>query len=88
MEGLGRRQDLYLVELRDGLKFASGNPITACRTRLVDPARRNPDKTPAFILTQFGLTKDNVKDKVKASGPLTLSIENDKAYAPSFVRTA
>ena len=27
------------------------------------------DKTPAFILTQFGLTKDNVKDKIKADRP-------------------
>ena len=31
------------------------------------------DKTPAFILTQFGFTKDNVKDKIKQTGRLTLS---------------
>jgi peptide/nickel transport system substrate-binding protein len=43
------------------------------------------DKTPAFILTQFGLTKDNMKDKVKQTGPLTLTLETDKAYAPTLV---
>jgi peptide/nickel transport system substrate-binding protein len=31
------------------------------------------------------LTKDNVKDKVKQTGPLTLTIETDKGYAPTLV---
>ena len=43
------------------------------------------DLSPAFILTQFGFTKDNVDQKVKATGPMTLSIETDKAYAPTFL---
>ena len=43
------------------------------------------DKSPAFILGQFGLTKDNVKDKVKQTGPLEMTIEVDKAYAPTLV---
>ena len=43
------------------------------------------DKSPAFILGQFGLTKDNVKDKIKQTGPLEFTIELDKAYAPTFV---
>ena len=43
------------------------------------------DKSPAFILGQFGLTKDNVKDKIKQTGPLEFTFEVDKAYAPTFV---
>jgi hypothetical protein len=43
------------------------------------------DKTPAFILTQFGFTKDNVKDKVRADRPADADAETDKAYAPTFV---
>ena len=43
------------------------------------------DKSPAFILGQFGLTKDNVKDKVKQTGPLEMTFEVDKAYAPTLV---
>ena len=71
--------------LKPGVKFASGNPLTA--EDVVFSLHRAVllDKTPAFILTQFGLSKDNVKDKVKASGPLALTIETDKAYAPTLV---
>jgi peptide/nickel transport system substrate-binding protein len=75
----------YSFELRPGLKFASGNPLTA--EDVVFSLQRAVllDKTPAFILTQFGLTKDMVKDRVKQTGPLSLSIETDKAYAPTLV---
>nr|WP_234413636.1 ABC transporter substrate-binding protein [Ideonella sp. A 288] len=75
----------FSFELKPGLKFASGNPLTA--EDVVWSLQRAVllDKTPAFILTQFGFTKDNVATRIKASGPLALSIETDKAYAPSFV---
>ncbi len=43
------------------------------------------DKSPAFILGQFGLTKDNVKDKIKQTGPLEVTVEVDKPYAPTLV---
>ena len=75
----------YSFELKPGIKFASGNPLSA--EDVVFSLQRAVllDKTPAFILTQFGLKKDNVKDKVKQTGPLTLSIETDKPYAPTLV---
>ncbi len=75
----------YSFELKPGLKFASGNPLTA--EDVVFSLQRAVllDKTPAFILTQFGLSKDNVKDKVKQTGPLTLTLETDKSYAPTLV---
>ena len=75
----------YTFELKDGLKFASGNALTA--EDVVYSLQRAVllDKTPAFILTQFGLTKDNVKDKIKQAGKLSLTMETDKAYAPTFV---
>ena len=75
----------YSFELKPGLKFASGNPM--CAEDVVFSLQRAVilDKTPAFILTQFGFTKDNVKDKIKQTGPLTLTMETDKSYAPTFV---
>jgi peptide/nickel transport system substrate-binding protein len=75
----------YSFELKAGVKFASGNPLSA--EDVVFSLQRAVllDKTPAFILTQFGLTKENVKDKVKATGPLALTIETDKPYAPTLV---
>jgi peptide/nickel transport system substrate-binding protein len=75
----------YSFELRPGLRFASGNALTA--EDVVFSLQRAVllDKTPAFILTQFGLNRDNVKAKVLQTGPLSLSIETDKPYAPTLV---
>ena len=75
----------YTFTLKPNLKFASGNPLTAEDVVYSMQRAIALDKSPAFILTQFGFTKDNVKDKVRQTGPLSLTIETDKAYAPSFV---
>src|SRR5262245_36044704 len=75
----------YTFELKDGIKFASGNPLTAEDVAFSLQRAVLLDKTPAFILTQFGLSKDNVKDRIKQTGRLTLTLETDKAYAPTFV---
>ena len=75
----------YSFELKPGLKFASGNPLTAEDVVFSLSRAVLLDKTPAFILTQFGLSKDNVKDKLKQTGPLTLTLETDKPYAPTLV---
>ena len=75
----------FSFELKPGLKFASGNALTA--EDVVFSLQRAVllDKTPAFILTQFGFSKDNVKDRIKQTGPLALTIETDKSFAPTFV---
>lgn len=75
----------YSFELKPGLKFASGNPLTA--EDVVFSLQRAVllDKTPAFIINQFGFNKDNVRERIKATGPLTLTLETDKGYAPTLV---
>lgn len=75
----------FSFEIKPGLKFASGNPLTAEDVAFSLQRAVLLDKTPAFILTQFGLSKANVRDMVKATGPLTLTLETDKAYATTFV---
>jgi peptide/nickel transport system substrate-binding protein len=75
----------YTFELKPGIKFASGNALTAEEVAYSLQRAVMLDKSPAFILTQFGFSKDNVKDKIKASSPTTLTLETDKAYAPTFV---
>jgi peptide/nickel transport system substrate-binding protein len=75
----------YTFELKPGLKFASGNPLTAEDVVYSFHRAVTLDKSPAFILGQFGFKKDNVKDKIKQTGPLTLTFETDKNYAPTFV---
>jgi peptide/nickel transport system substrate-binding protein len=75
----------YTFKMRSGVKFASGNPMTAEDAAFSLQRAIVLDKSPAFILTQFGFTADNVKDKIKATDDMTLVIETDKAYAPTFV---
>lgn len=75
----------YTFELKPGIKFASGNPLTAEEVAYSLQRAVMLDKSPAFILTQFGFTKTNVKDKIKATSPTVLTMETDKAYAPTFV---
>jgi peptide/nickel transport system substrate-binding protein len=75
----------YTFKLKSGLKFASGNPITADDVAFSFERAVKLDKSPAFLLTQFGLTGDNVTEKAKASDPNTFVFVVDKPYAPSFV---
>ena len=75
----------FSFELKAGQKFASGNPLTAEDVVYSLERAVMLDKSPAFILTQFGFNKDNIKDKVKQTGPLSLTIETEKAFAPTFV---
>lgn len=75
----------YTFKMRPGLKFASGNPVTAkdaeySLRRVVQMKSRS-----AFILTQFGFTPENVKDRIKATDDMTLVIEIGDTYAPSFL---
>lgn len=72
-------------KIRKDRKFASGNPITAADVEFSLQRAVLLDKSPAFIIDQFGLTKDNVKDKIKAKGDYEVTFEMDKPYAPSFV---
>jgi peptide/nickel transport system substrate-binding protein len=75
----------YTFKIKPDLKFASGNPITAEDVAFSFERAVKLNKSPAFILQQFGLTGDNVKEKAKASDSLTFQFVVDKPYAPSFV---
>lgn len=70
--------------IRDGLKFHSGNPVTAEDAEFSLRRAVVLNKTPSFILTQFGFSADNVEQTIKADGN-KLSITTDKKYATSFV---
>ncbi|NRP23177.1 putative D,D-dipeptide-binding periplasmic protein DdpA [Ensifer adhaerens] len=75
----------YTFKLKPGLKFASGNPVTAADVAWSFERAVKLDKSPAFILTQFGLTGDNVTEKAKATDDTTFVFTVDQPYAPSFV---
>ena len=75
----------YTFKLKPGLKFASGNPITAEDVAWSFERAVKLDKSPAFIITQFGINGDNVTEKAKATDENTFVFTVDKSYAPSFV---
>ncbi len=71
--------------IKPGLQFASGNPITAEDAVFSLQRAVKLDKSPAFILTQFGLSGDNVEQMVRKTGDMTFELEMDKAYAPTLL---
>ncbi|QDL91275.1 ABC transporter substrate-binding protein [Paroceanicella profunda] len=73
----------YTFKMRSDAKFASGNPVTAEDAAWTLQRAVKLDKTPSFILTQFGFTPENVDEKISYEGD-TLTIVVDKPYAPSF----
>jgi peptide/nickel transport system substrate-binding protein len=74
----------YTFKVKSGITFSSGNPLTAEDAALSLRRVVKLNKTPAFILTQFGLTPENVDQMITFDGD-TVTLKTDKAYAPSFV---
>ncbi len=74
----------YRFKVKSGITFSSGNPLTA--EDAAGSLRRvvKLNKTPAFILTQFGFTPENVDAMIYAEGD-TVVFKTDKVYAPTFV---
>jgi peptide/nickel transport system substrate-binding protein len=55
----------FTFKMRPGIVFASGNPMTAEDAVFSLQRAVILDKSPAFILTQFGFTADNVAEKIR-----------------------
>ncbi|MAU45587.1 MAG: ABC transporter substrate-binding protein [Yangia sp.] len=71
--------------MADGHVFASGNPVTAKDAEFSLRRAVTLNKTPSFILTQFGFTPENVEETIVATDDKTLVIKLDQKYAVSFV---
>lgn len=71
--------------MADGHVFASGNPVTAKDAEFSLRRAVQLNKTPSFILTQFGFTAENVEQTIVAPDDKTLVLTLDKPYALSFV---
>ncbi len=71
--------------LREGCKFASGNPVTAEDAAFSLSRAIILNKPPAFILNQFGFAPDNVAERIKAVDPHTLTLRFTDKPAPSFL---
>lgn len=72
------------LTLREDVKFQSGNPLRAEDAAWSLQRAVKLNLGPAFILTQFGFTAENVEEMIKAEGN-KLTIQLDKPYALSLV---
>ncbi len=75
----------FTFRMRQGSRFASGNPVTAEDAAWSLQRAAIMNKSPAFIINQFGFTKDNVAERIRATDPRTLVLQLDEPTAPSFL---
>lgn len=71
--------------MAEGHTFASGNSVSAKDAEFSLRRAVTLNKTPTFILTQFGFTPENVEQTIVATDDSTLVLTLDKPYALSFV---
>jgi peptide/nickel transport system substrate-binding protein len=76
---------VFTFKMRPNQTFQDGSKLTAEDAAFSLQRVILMDKTPAFLLTQLGWTKDNVKDLVKATAPDTLQFTIHADLAPSLV---
>ena len=76
---------IFTFTLKSDVVFPSGKPATAEDAAFSLQRVVKLNKTPGFILTQFGFTKDNVESLIKAVDRQTLHFELPTAQSTSFV---
>ena len=75
----------FTFRLNANAKFASGAAVTAEDAAFSLQRAVILNKSPAFIINQFGFTKDNVRELIKAADARTLVITLEKPTSPSFL---
>ena len=75
----------FTFRLRRGVAFDSGRPLTAHDAAFSLQRVVKLNKTPGFIITQFGFTPDNVETLVRALDDTTLEMKLPQVQATSFV---
>jgi peptide/nickel transport system substrate-binding protein len=76
---------VFTFTLKPDVIFPSGKAATAEDAAFSLQRVVKLNKTPGFIITQFGFTKDNVDTLIKATDPQTLHLELPTAQSTSFV---
>ncbi|MEJ0020377.1 MAG: ABC transporter substrate-binding protein [Acetobacteraceae bacterium] len=76
---------VFTFHIRPGMKFDSGNALTAEDVAFSLQRVVKLNKTPGFILTQFGWNADNVDKLIRATGDRTLELTLPALQATTFV---
>ncbi|MFE8101349.1 ABC transporter substrate-binding protein [Brenneria goodwinii] len=75
----------FTFHLDPNAKFSDGSAVTAEDAAFSLQRAVKLDKSPAFIINQFGFTKDNVEQHVAAPDAHTLVINLDQPAAETFL---
>ncbi|MGE0416581.1 MAG: ABC transporter substrate-binding protein [Acetobacteraceae bacterium] len=75
----------FTFRLRTDAKFATGRAVTADDVAFSLQRVVLLNKTPGFILTQFGFTRDNVEKMIRAVDEKTVQLQLPSVQATSFV---
>jgi peptide/nickel transport system substrate-binding protein len=75
----------FTFRMRPNLRFHSGNPVTAEDAAWSLQRVVLLNKAPGYIIAQFGFTKDNVAQRIRAVDASTLVLQTEKAVAPTFL---
>jgi len=75
----------FTFHIRKGVVFESGKPLTAEDVAFSLQRVVKLNKTPGFIITQFGLSADNVEQMVRATDESTVELKTPVIQATSFV---
>jgi peptide/nickel transport system substrate-binding protein len=76
---------LITFRLKRDAVFASGNAVTAEDAAFSLQRAVKLNKAPAFIINQFGFTRDNVEERIRAADAHTLTVALDGKASPGFV---
>src|SRR6185437_2352653 len=75
----------FTFHLHRDVVFDSGNKLTAHDAAFSLQRVVKLNKTPGFIITQFGFNKDNVEEAIRALDDYTVQMKLPQAQATSFV---
>jgi peptide/nickel transport system substrate-binding protein len=74
----------FTFHLTKDSRFETGKPVTAADVAFSFERVVKLNKTPGFIITQFGFTPDNVNDLIRATDDYTVEVKLPEAFATSF----
>ena len=75
----------WTFQIRAGRKFASGADVSAEDVAFSLQRAVILNKSPGFIIAQLGFARDDVAQRIRATGPLTLQIDIPAPQAPTFL---
>jgi len=76
---------IFTFHLDPSVKFSDGSPLTAEDAAFSLQRVVKLDKSPAFIINQFGFTKENVEQKIVAKDAHTLVLNLSEPAAETFL---